>query len=177
MAGGNVLHRKSEHYCSKMCYENYQAMAGQDKPPFLSKWKIRKRKTLRDPFVKLRQKTRTKTKALLTQGRLKKKPCAVCHSHNVLPHHEDYTNPYAVIWLCESHHTAYHNGEIRVFNGRLQWNPERLIPKGQDAHVSKKKYQKLRDDYHKNTNKKNVSSGRNQRDTLKSPGEKTGEEI
>jgi hypothetical protein len=64
----------------------------------------------------------------------------VCLSPNVLPHHEDYADPFNVIWLCEQHHTAYHDQKITLFNGKLQWNIEKLIPKGFQGSFPKKKY-------------------------------------
>jgi hypothetical protein len=156
IACGNALHRKSEYYCSKTCYDAYHANTEQEKPPFLSKWKIRKRKEARDPSVALRKKTRLKTNTLIRQGKLSRKPCVVCHSRHVIPHHEDYSNPSYVIWLCEEHHVAYHNGEIALFKGELRWNPDRLLPKGSKHRVPKKKYQKLQQDYQKNTKKKEM---------------------
>ena len=144
---GKEIHAKSEFYCSQRCYNVYSTSEGEEKSPFLSKWKVRKRKEVRDPLIGLRQKTRAETKALLKQGKLKKHPCIVCQSYDVLPHHEDYTNPFNVIWLCEQHHIAYHDGKITLFNGRLRWNPEKLIPKDYQGTFPKKKYQKMVQDY------------------------------
>lgn len=127
---GKELHLKSEFYCNPHCHDAHSSSEGKEKPPFLSKWKIRKRKDAKDPLIGFRQKTRAKTRDLLKQGRLKKRPCAVCQSQDVLPHHENYTDAFNVIWLCEKHHNAYHDGEISLFNGKLRWNPEKLIPKG-----------------------------------------------
>jgi hypothetical protein len=152
---GGALHRKSEYYCSKACYDAYMTDTEHEKPSFLSKWKIRKRKEARDPSIALRKKTRLKTHALLQQGKLRKKPCVVCHNRQVIPHHEDYTNPSYVIWLCEEHHVAYHNGEISLFNGKLHWNPDRLLPKGSRHSVPQKKYRKLQQDYQRTQEKKN----------------------
>jgi hypothetical protein len=129
-----------EFYCSPRCYDAYSISDGKEKPPFLSKWKIRKKKEAKDPLIRVRQKTRAKTKDLLKQRSLKKRPCVVCQSQNVLPHHENYADPFNVIWLCEQHHTAYHDGKITLLNGKLQWNPEKLIPKGYQGEFPKKKY-------------------------------------
>lgn len=137
---GQELHPKSEFYCSPRCYDTYSIFDGKDKPLFLSKWKIRKKKEAQDPLIKVRKKTRAKTNNLLKQGRLKKGLCVVCQSPIVLPHHEDYANPFNVIWLCEQHHTAYHDQKITLFNGKLKWNPENLIPKGYQGYFPKKKY-------------------------------------
>ena len=137
---GKELHPKSEFYCSPCCYDTYSISDSKDHPPFLSKWKIRKKKEAQDPLIRVRKKTRAKTNDLLKQGCLKKSPCVVCLSPNVLPHHEDYADPFNVIWLCEQHHTAYHDQKITLFNGKLQWNIEKLIPKGFQGSFPKKKY-------------------------------------
>ena len=123
------LHAKSEYYCSLMCSEKRAANIGTDAPQFLSKWKLRKRKMLNDPMAKLRSRTRVKTRNLIKRGTLKRKPCVVCGERQVIAHHEDYLNPYMVIWMCELHHKEYHDGKIALFNGRLKWDSARLIPK------------------------------------------------
>ena len=131
---GGILHRKSEHYCSKACAERYGAGTSEDKPAFLSKWKIRKRKALKDPLIKKRDKIRIKTRALVKAGKINKKPCIVCGNKNVIAHHEDYNNPFKVIWICDKHHKEYHNGKIALFNGRLRWNPKKLTQiRGQNS--------------------------------------------
>jgi hypothetical protein len=33
-----------------------------------------------------------------------------------------------VLWLCPSHHEAYHQGVITLCQGRLRWSPDKLIP-------------------------------------------------
>jgi hypothetical protein len=120
------LHRKSEYYCSLKCAEQHKAATGRDDLLFLSKWKIRKRRETEDPLVRIRAKIRKRTATLIKKRRLRKGPCVVCGLRNVLAHHEDYSNAYRVIWLCEEHHKQYHNGEIALFKGRLKWDPARL---------------------------------------------------
>jgi len=39
-------------------------------------------------------------------GRLKKQPCEVCGALKVEAHHDDYTKPLEVRWLCNPHHKA-----------------------------------------------------------------------
>lgn len=142
-----VLHRKSEHYCSQTCAESYPG----PKPPFRSKWKQRKQKELADPSIKLRRRTRKKTNELIKSGRLKRKPCVVCGSTDVVPHHEDYNNPRYVIWLCEDHHTRYHDGEIALFDGALRWDPARLTQLEGAHGIPTKKYRLLEQAYEKKT--------------------------
>lgn len=41
-------------------------------------------------------------------GRLKREPCKVCGSRRVQGHHEDYSKPLDVVWLCFRHHMETH---------------------------------------------------------------------
>lgn len=63
----------------------------------------------------------------IRDGKLIKQPCVVCGtSENVDAHHEDYSRPYDVIWLCRKHHMEHHavKREIeRVFPERRAANP------------------------------------------------------
>ena len=45
----------------------------------------------------------------LKESKLKKEPCKVCGNSKVHGHHEDYSKPLEVIWLCSIHHKAIHN--------------------------------------------------------------------
>ena len=141
------LHRKSEYYCSHKCADNYNAQAGEEKPSFLSKWKWRKVKEIKDPTIVARKKTRRRTNDLIKRGKIKKRPCIVCKSKEVLPHHEDYTNPWKIIWICERHHKEYHDGKISLYDGRLTWVPDRLI-KGL-KNIPKKKYSTIKSVFNK----------------------------
>jgi len=141
---GGDLHRKSEHYCSVYCEQEHRTLKSEKSPPFLSKWKIRKRKEEKDPLINVRKKTRRKSKELLKVGKIMKKPCVVCGSIEAIMHHEDYSNPSEVIWLCNIHHTEYHDGKRGLFDGKLWWNPARLIPKQYKEKGNTKKYAELK---------------------------------
>lgn len=41
-------------------------------------------------------------------GRIKKQPCLVCGEPIVQAHHEDYSKPLSVVWLCDQHHKELH---------------------------------------------------------------------
>jgi ribosomal protein S27AE len=41
-------------------------------------------------------------------GRLKKESCAACGETKVHAHHDDYSRPLDVRWLCEAHHRELH---------------------------------------------------------------------
>lgn len=45
----------------------------------------------------------------MRDGRLTKKPCEVCGgTSNIQAHHEDYSKPLEVRWLCVQHHHQLH---------------------------------------------------------------------
>lgn len=41
-------------------------------------------------------------------GRLVRRPCEVCSSPKAQAHHDDYTRPLDVRWLCFVHHRTHH---------------------------------------------------------------------
>lgn len=49
----------------------------------------------------------------IRSGVLVKQPCEVCQSERVEAHHDDYSKPLNVRWLCQAHHKQWHaeNGE------------------------------------------------------------------
>ncbi len=51
------------------------------------------------------------SKALLS-GKLDAQPCCICGKLKVQPHHEDYTKPLDIVWLCPRHHQWRHS-ELR----------------------------------------------------------------
>jgi hypothetical protein len=44
----------------------------------------------------------------LTSGRLSRLPCEVCGATNAQAHHDDYSQPLSVRWLCRTHHIEHH---------------------------------------------------------------------
>lgn len=50
---------------------------------------------------------RAKAKMALRRGALVRQPCEVCGAAAEM-HHDDYTKPTAVRWLCRAHHLAWH---------------------------------------------------------------------
>jgi ribosomal protein S27AE len=46
-------------------------------------------------------------------GRLQKKPCERCGAHASQAHHDDYSNPLDVRWLCAKHHADEHRANPR----------------------------------------------------------------
>ena len=44
----------------------------------------------------------------IKKGKLKRKNCEVCNKEKVFAHHEDYSKPLEVVWLCLKHHFERH---------------------------------------------------------------------
>ena len=51
---------------------------------------------------------RAMTQAAIRTGRLRRMPCSVCGNDNTEAHHEDYSKPLSVTWLCFVHHMERH---------------------------------------------------------------------
>jgi len=50
----------------------------------------------------------------LRNGRMQKQPCEVCGEKEVDGHHDDYSKPLDVRWLCRTHHCEHHAQEMRA---------------------------------------------------------------
>ncbi len=51
---------------------------------------------------------REAVRAALRYGRMTRGDCAECGQENAEAHHEDYSQPLKVVWLCRKHHMARH---------------------------------------------------------------------
>ena len=51
---------------------------------------------------------RLTVKNAITSGKLVRQPCEVCGNPDVHGHHDDYSRPLEVKWLCPVHHTEHH---------------------------------------------------------------------
>jgi hypothetical protein len=49
-----------------------------------------------------------KVRQAIISGKLSKAPCEICGSGNSEAHHEDYSRPLDVSWLCPKHHNERH---------------------------------------------------------------------
>ena len=53
----------------------------------------------------------------LRRGLIDKQPCHVCGHPNTEGHHEDYSKPLEVTWLCRRHHREAHSLTSREKGG------------------------------------------------------------
>lgn len=56
----------------------------------------------------LRRNARNLVNRMLRQGLLERLPCEVCKNKKVEAHHDDYSKPLEIRWLCKMHHYEHH---------------------------------------------------------------------
>jgi hypothetical protein len=66
----------------------------------------------RDELHRFKVAARVFTMRAINQGMLIRKPCEVCGLEKVDAHHDDYTKPLEVRWLCRKHHLEHHRNVI-----------------------------------------------------------------
>ena len=102
LAHADMLRKRYRNAARKMARENPQAYYGA-LAKRVGMWRIRNpEKTIahRQVFVAVRA------------GRLKRKKC-VCGKRGEA-HHDDYSKPLDVLWMCKLHHRAYHRGDFTL---------------------------------------------------------------
>ena len=60
------------------------------------------------PELAIRHAARRAVRTAIKAGRMTRKPCEVCGANRTHGHHDDYTQPLNVRWLCPSHHREHH---------------------------------------------------------------------
>ena len=56
----------------------------------------------------LKRKTHIAVANAIRDGRLVKQPCEICQESKAQAHHDDYSKPLDVRWLCTKHHAEWH---------------------------------------------------------------------
>lgn len=59
--------------------------------------------------ARMKANARAYLKEYVKRGHIKKMPCEICGDEKSEGHHEDYSKPLEVIWLCRKHHLEHHN--------------------------------------------------------------------
>lgn len=63
------------------------------------------------PDLALRRNARAAVRLAIKAGTLVRQPCEVCGVKRSQAHHDDYSRPLDVRWLCATHHAAHHAAE------------------------------------------------------------------
>jgi hypothetical protein len=66
------------------------------------------RRYVKDAQLRPRYEARWIAKRAIKYGRLIKNPCEKCGGLKVDAHHDDYSRPLDVRWLCRKHHIEHH---------------------------------------------------------------------
>lgn len=54
-------------------------------------------------------------KNALKKGELKRQPCEICNEPKTHAHHDDYSKPLSVRWLCRTHHLEWHKHNTPIY--------------------------------------------------------------
>lgn len=60
------------------------------------------------PQNKIKKYAHQKVNVQIKKGNIKKLPCEVCNKLPAMAHHDDYSKPLQIRWLCAKHHYDYH---------------------------------------------------------------------
>lgn len=72
------------------------------------KWRVQKRW---NNSHREARRAHDKVRKAIQAGTLKRGKCEVCGSLRVEAHHDDYTEPLVVRWLCRADHLAFHRSQ------------------------------------------------------------------
>lgn len=76
---------------------------------------------VRDPRQRHRHEARWLLRRAVRRGDIARGPCELCGTTvNVHGHHDDYTKPLEVRWLCVSHHNSFHKAAARGETERVR---------------------------------------------------------
>jgi len=110
--------------CSKRCAaaftsERNAASVGSANPHWkggvsTDRMRYRRRQAEKNPE---KERARRLTRAAILSGRLVQKPCEKCGEPKTQAHHDDYSQPLKVRWLCVIHHRQHHGGHA---TGRVE---------------------------------------------------------
>lgn len=93
---GNLIEesRKGQRYCMACHAANMRLNR-----PVHSKLK---------PLARLKANCRAYANVYLKRGKIKKKSCEICGNEAQM-HHNDYSKPLEITWLCREHHIQFHS--------------------------------------------------------------------
>ncbi len=96
----------AQHYrANREYYAEYERKRSQD--PERKRKIVEYQRTGRAKNPERYKATNAVTNAI-RDGRLEKEPCEICGKENAEAHHDDYSKPLDVRWLCRKHHLEHH---------------------------------------------------------------------
>ena len=106
--------RGRRRFCSNACTGKHAAASGRFKGERNPRWlggvsndnmRYRRRQAERDP---IKERARDLVYNAVRGGELIRRPCEVCGVAKSEAHHDDYSKPLDVRWLCRRHHVEHH---------------------------------------------------------------------
>lgn len=89
-------------------YHKEYAVEYNKKPAVKKRRAELQRKYRKDPEQRTKHAVRWLTNRAINSGKLQRLPCEVCGEKKVDAHHDDYSKPLDVRWLCRKHHAEHH---------------------------------------------------------------------
>ena len=80
------------------------------RPDVKAKEAAKMRRLLQDPYHRPRIRARRAVRWEIRMGRMQRQPCERCEATSEA-HHDDYSKPLEVRWLCSPHHREEHRQE------------------------------------------------------------------
>lgn len=114
------------HEAKGMCHRHYKADRRKNDKKVREARRIEKAKYRKKPDVKKKLKQKMKEyranpdnaikikcnnafNRAIKKGEIERQPCEKCGKPDALGHHDDYSEPLEVRWMCDEHHQEYHN--------------------------------------------------------------------
>lgn len=94
-------------------YRKWQAEY-KDRPEVRARKRAYQAKRRQDPQERAKNAVRLQTRNAIARGELTRQPCEVCGEVTVDAHHDDYSQPLKVRWLCRYHHRQHHAQVARM---------------------------------------------------------------
>lgn len=93
---------------SREYHQGYEVLYRQQ-PDVKERLRQRAKDRRNNPDERHKHVARWQVNRAVASGRLTKLPCVVCASAKSQGHHEDYSRPLDVVWLCAKHHSQEHS--------------------------------------------------------------------
>jgi len=105
LCGKEFLGKSDRRLCSLLCHNRVVCHLVVGKKNTNYKHGRRANGKKRSPIF---DKCYRQLRSALESGKIKKEPCKICSNLTTEGHHQDYSRPYEVQWLCRKHHYAIH---------------------------------------------------------------------
>ncbi len=96
-------------YCKPCDYIRNKEYIAANREKHKEKRRIRMKNWQQLPLEKLKARSRGAVARALKKGEILKEPCEVCGETKSYAHHDDYSKPLDIRWVCAPHHKEIHN--------------------------------------------------------------------